>query len=97
MSKNSITRRRFIRESAGIGLAAGAGSLVPFTAKSYSRIWKANERINMGVIGCGGMGNAHMEALVNMQSGDNIGMVKVCDIYDKRLQMAAEKTKATAV
>jgi predicted dehydrogenase len=93
MKKNSINRRHFIKKSAGLGLVAGMGSVFPFTAKSYSRIWKANERINYGIIGCGGMANAHMDALLDMRSRDNIGIAKVCDIYDKRLQMAAEKTK----
>ena len=97
MGKNPINRRQFIKNSAGLGLVAGLGSFIPFSAKSYSRIWKANERVNMGVIGCGGMGNAHLEALMNMRSGDNIAIVKVCDVFDKRLEMAAEKTKASPV
>ncbi len=93
MKNNPITRRKFMRKTAGLGLAAGLGTMIPFTAKSYSRIWRANERINMGVIGCGGMANAHMDALIKMQSTDEVGIITVNDIFDKRLELAAEKTK----
>jgi predicted dehydrogenase len=93
MDKNSMNRRHFIKKSAGLGLAAGLGTSIPFSAKSYARIWKANEVINYGIIGCGGMGNAHIEALLNMVSSDNIRIGAVNDVYDIRLQNAAEKTK----
>ncbi len=97
MKKKSLSRRKFIRNSAGLGITAGVESVFPSTAKSYSRIIKANERINMGVIGCGGMANAHMNALLAMKESDDIAITTVCDIYDKRLDAAKEKTTAQGV
>ena len=97
MKKKSLSRRKFIRNSAGLGLSAGIGSVIPSTAKSYSRIFRANERINMGVIGCGGMANAHMNALLKMKESDDVAITSVCDIYDKRLEAAKEKTTAQGV
>lgn len=97
MKNKNISRRRFIRNSAGLGAAAGIGTVFPTSAKSYSRILNANERIQMGIIGCGGMANAHMDALLNMSTSDNITIASVCDIYDKRLEAAKEKTKSKAV
>jgi predicted dehydrogenase len=97
MKKKSLSRRKFIRNSAGLGLTASIGSVIPSTAKSYSRIMKANERINMGVIGCGGMSNAHMDALLKMKETDDVAIATVCDIFDKRLDAAKEKTKAKGV
>ncbi len=97
MKDNQISRRKFIKKSAGAGLAAGLGSMIPFSASSYSRIWGANERVNMGVIGCGGMGNAHINALLNMKTTDNISINSVCDVYDNRLNAAGEKTKAKKI
>ena len=88
-----MDRRKFIKQSAAIGMTVGAGSMIPFTAKSYSRIWKANERLQMGVIGCGGMGNNHMGALLAMKDSDNVEIIAVSDIFDKRLNAAAQKTK----
>jgi len=97
MKKKSLSRRKFIRNSAGLGITASIGSVLPSTAKSYSRIMKANERINMGVIGCGGMANAHMSALLNMKETDDVSIATVCDIFDKRLDAAKEKTQAKGV
>jgi predicted dehydrogenase len=97
MKNKIITRRKFIRNTTGLGITAGAGSILASSAKSYSRILQANERVNMGVIGCGGMANAHMDALLNMKTTDDIEIVTVCDIYQKRLDAAKEKTQAKAV
>jgi predicted dehydrogenase len=97
MKKKSISRRKFIRNSAGIGLSASLGPVVSSTAKSYSRIINANERINMGVIGCGGMANAHMSALLKMKETDDVAITTVCDIFDKRLDAAKVKTEAKGV
>ena len=36
--------------------AASAGTVLSFTATSYARIVGANERISIGLIGCGGRG-----------------------------------------
>jgi len=66
------------------------------SANSYSRIIGSNERIRIGVIGCGGMANAHMEALLKMKESDNLEIAAVCDIYTKRLDKAKELTKAQA-
>lgn len=97
MKKKSLSRRKFIRNSAGLGLSASLGPVVSSTAKSYSRIINANERINMGVIGCGGMANAHMSALLKMKETDDVVITTVCDIFDKRLDAAKVKTEAKGV
>src|SRR5690554_4501788 len=48
MQKTS-TRRQFLA-------AASAGAALTFTATSYGKIVGANERISIGLIGCGGRG-----------------------------------------
>ena len=81
------------------GSAAGIavlGSNPGMSAISYSRIIGANERLNIGVIGCGGMAVSHMEALLGMKQSDNVEITAVCDIYTKRLEKAKELTKAQA-
>jgi predicted dehydrogenase len=80
-----LTRRQFVR-------LAGAASLV--TACSYSRVLGSNERLRIGVIGCGSMANHHMQALLKMGESDNARIVAVCDVYEKRLQEAAKLTGA---
>lgn len=97
MKRINISRRKFVKGLAGsaAGIAVLRGN-PGISAMSYSRIIGANERLNIAVIGCGGMANSHMEALLNMKQSDNIDITAVCDIYTKRLEKAKELTKAQA-
>ncbi len=79
-----MTRREF---AAGIALAA----------KSYSQIRGANDRLRVGAIGCGGQGMAHLNALVKMRESDNIDVLSLCDVYDKRAGQGAKLTGARIV
>ncbi len=62
------------------------------TARAYARVQGANERLRIGVIGCGGQANDHMRTLVKMREPDNIDILRVCDIYTKRADAAAQLT-----
>jgi predicted dehydrogenase len=73
-------------------VAVGAGIGSTWTARSYSAIPAANERLRLGVIGCGGMAGSHMNALLAMKEADNVEIGAVCDIFKKRLDAAAGKT-----
>jgi predicted dehydrogenase len=78
-----VSRREFV---------ASAGAAL-FTARSYAQIKGANERLLVGVIGCGGMAMGHMQTLTKrMKDTDNVQVTAVCDLYDKRLDQAAELT-----
>ncbi|MGH9632132.1 MAG: Gfo/Idh/MocA family protein [Bryobacteraceae bacterium] len=79
-----VTRRHFI----------AAGTTAAFTAQSYAQIKGANERLLVGVIGCGGMAKGHMRALLKMRDSDNVQIIHVCDVYQKRLDAAVELTGA---
>ena len=64
-----------------------------WTARSYGQIAGANERLRIGVIGCGGMANAHMQRLMKAPAhGKDYAFTAVCDLYDKRRDAAAELT-----
>src|ERR1700723_807577 len=64
------TRRAFSRTT----IAAAAG-----TALSASRVWGANDRIRMGLIGSGGRGR---EDWGNFVKQPEVEPVAVCDVYD---------------
>ena len=82
-----MNRRRFHTT-----LAAAA-----LTAAFARRVLGANDRINVGVIGCGGRAGAHINALLNLKDqGEKVEIVGVCDTYRGRLDKAAEKTGAKA-
>ena len=62
------------------------------TAASYARTPGANDRINVGSIGTGGMGGGHLRSLV-AQSKEPAGKVRVaavCDVYNRRRERARE-------
>jgi predicted dehydrogenase len=64
------------------------------TARSYAQIPGANERLRIGVIGCGTQANDRMRTLVKMRERDNFDILQVCDAYAKRASAAAQLTGA---
>ncbi len=69
---NSLTRRQFVRR-------AGAGAvLAPWVAPSLAGAVQVSpsERLTMGIIGCGGMGNADLGAFL---SQPDVQVLAVCD------------------
>jgi predicted dehydrogenase len=79
----SFSRRHFV---------IGAGTAAVVTARSYSQTAGANDRLRVGVIGCGGMATGHMRTLLKMKETDNVEIVAVCDIYKKALDDAVKLT-----
>ena len=86
MKKEHLPRRKFIQTSA---LGAAALSL-PLSAKSYSKILGANDRVNMAVIGLNGRGRAHIAAI---NAVGNAEVAAICDVdrllFDKVKKEAA--------
>jgi predicted dehydrogenase len=72
------TRREFLDD---LGLGA-TGLLVATTAKSYGRIFGANDRLNFAVIGLNGRGYAHLASLKANKDAARIS--HVCDV-DKNI------------
>ncbi len=75
------SRRLFLKTAT----AVGAG-LAWLPHRSYGRILGSNDRLNMAVIGTGGMGTAHINGLVKRKADDNIDVIQVCDVYRRRLK-----------
>ncbi|GAB4119134.1 MAG: Gfo/Idh/MocA family oxidoreductase [Acidobacteriota bacterium] len=82
------TRRDFLKTS-----AVSAGIL---SAASRTRILGANDRLNVGLIGCGGMGNSHLNDLLGKADEYQCKVVAVCDVYRRRLNKAKERTGGDA-
>jgi predicted dehydrogenase len=86
---NKISRRAFV--------SASAASVVA-TAASANRVLGANNRLRVGIIGCGGLAQgAHIPSLMKMKDSDNVEIAAVCDVYQKRLDQAATTTGAAPV
>ena len=82
MKNLNITRRDFVKTTAGATSLLALGGLTPASAIG------ANDRIHFGVIGCGGMGTGHLNSLVKRGEADNIKVLAVSDVYQRRLTRA---------
>src|SRR5262249_49142934 len=80
---STMTRREFARTSVAIGVGTALGSV---------RVLGANDRINLGVIGCGGRGS---QDLATFLKHSDINVTAVCDVYDPFRERAV-KTVAAA-
>lgn len=96
------SRRDFLKE-AGTGAAAvtAGASLLQSNAKAQTkassfapgRVLGANDRINVGFVGCGGRMGSHIRYLVaRAKDKGDVQLVAVNDIYEKRKQLARERT-----
>ncbi|HOD50233.1 MAG TPA: Gfo/Idh/MocA family oxidoreductase [Candidatus Hydrogenedentes bacterium] len=83
------TRRQFLR-TAAVGAAA-----ISMSAASYARIKGANERISIGMIGCGDRGrNAHMTNMHRYAEEQNVEITAVCDVWRENRERAAADTQS---
>ena len=101
------SRRDFLKEASAGAAAVTAGSaLIPKLAAAQSkvrnvfatgRVVGANDRINVGFVGCGGRMGTHIRYLVTRakEKGD-VQILAVNDIYDKRKQLASAGTERHA-
>ena len=78
------------RRSFSKTLAGGA-----YLALSASRILGANDRIGVGIIGCGGQGSGNWR---NFLAQSDVNLVAVCDVFQpNRERAAAAATKDKVV
>ena len=81
-----LNRRQFLATGALAGSAlALSGCATPWSSVRLPRRLSPNEKLNIGIIGCGGKGWSDMEGV----SGENI--VALCDVDENSLTRAAKK------
>ena len=76
MADLTLHRRDFVRAAA-----------VSMTAGSYSRVVGANDRVQLGLIGCGGRGRGVMGTFVKTEQ---VNVAAVCDVYGERIDRAKQ-------
>jgi predicted dehydrogenase len=79
------SRREFIKLAA----VGAAGIAFGTSAKSYSRIIGANERLNFGIVGLHGRAYAHLDGV---RFGDNAAITHVCDVDARELDKFVKAT-----
>jgi len=83
-----------LTNAAAGGAAVALSSCATTSAKHYGRIIGANDRITIGVIGCGNRGQeAHMRGVHKYSQDQNVEITAVCDPYRIHREGAAEKVK----
>jgi len=99
MSADPFDRRDFLKRTGGLG--AGAALATNAFAKlnnkmNPARVIGANDRINVGLVGCGGRGSYVAKAFTKYATENNNAcqIVAVCDVYEKRKRAEAELYKA---
>ena len=91
VENGALTRREFIRTAATVAAVTGVTGGPAFRAHAQS----PNERLGVGVIGVGGRGGAHLQAMDWLKNHDGgVDIVAVCDTYKPRMERAAKNYNA---
>ena len=76
-------RRKFIQQVALGAAGISLGNIHnAFSAKSYSRIIGANDRLNVALMGCGRRVSAYYDALKDKKN--NVDVAYICDVMKKQ-------------
>ena len=84
----SLDRRRF--------LSAAGGAAAAFTALSYSRVYGANERVGVAVIGVNGRGKNHITAYAKNSEADIRAVVDIDQSVNERASAMVAKEQGGA-
>jgi predicted dehydrogenase len=88
MRPSNPTRREFLKTASTGALA------LSLNASTHARAQGANDRIRIGIIGCGDRGQkAHMPGIHKHAEEQNAEFVAVCDPWRQRREEAAAKVK----
>src|SRR6185503_10702838 len=92
-------RREFLKKSIATGAAVASASLLNSTpsraqsAASADRVLGANDRILVGLIGCGGQGRGDLRQMLKIK---NIECVSLCDVDDEQGARAMKMVQTEA-
>ncbi len=82
------TRRKFVKATA----AAAVGAPLVLKSSVIHGNPAPSDKINLGIIGCGGLGKANLKACM---SHKDAVLVAACDVWKERLDPIVEKYKGT--
>lgn len=82
-------RRDFLKTAAALGTTASMTKSAFAARPAAARIIGANDRINIGVIGCGGRGSGVARDFAIAGETENCRIAQVCDVYQKRVNRNA--------
>lgn len=94
MNNDDLSRRDFLKTT-GVTASLLATPIISF-ASSQGKVLGANDRINYGFIGVGGMGASHLSIIKQFSSTENLAILGVSDVFEKRRLAAQTKAELQA-
>ena len=92
MPKTRPMSRRCFLGSIGKGVAGGVAAVGLSSRASAGP--GPNERVRLALVGCGGMGNRHLDSLLRRTDCD---VVAVCDVFKRRYEAAVARVGGNCV
>ena len=83
-----MNRRQFIKDTSLTGATLGVSAFLQNT-----RVVAANDRVGVGLVGCGGMGRMN---LTDFMKNPEVEAVAVCDVFQGNLEKALAVTQGKA-
>ena len=87
-----MPRRDFLKTTAAAAAIVSAPVFIPAAALGRADKPAPSERINLGLIGCGGMGMSNLNACSRYP---DVVVTAACDAWDARLEVATSQFKPT--
>lgn len=88
MAKSRTDRRTFIRTSAATAAGVAVMSSLP------RNVVGANDRLRVGVVGCGSRGNYLIDETLGVASALNVEVAALCDVWRVNRERTAERLAA---
>ncbi|MCK4990434.1 MAG: Gfo/Idh/MocA family oxidoreductase [Bacteroidales bacterium] len=89
-NNSSFTRRKFVKTTSVA--AIGTPLILKSSLVKGAGISAASDKINLGIIGCGGLGKANLFAAAEHP---DVVVTAACDVWKERLDPVVEKYKST--
>ena len=87
-----INRRNFLKSTGVAAAAVSLPAIIPASALGGAGKPPPSERIQLGLIGCGGMGTSNLNICARFP---DVVVTAACDVWDARLETVAERFKPT--
>lgn len=78
-----MDRRNFVRGSISGAATFAAAATIP------GKVLGANDKLRIGIVGCGGRGNFLMEQVLRSAATQNVEIVALCDVWSVNLERTA--------
>src|SRR5512147_2647635 len=85
-----VSRRDFLKSTTAAIALTAIPSIIPASALGGEGKPPPSERINLGIIGCGGMGTSNLTICARYP---DVVVTAACDVWDARLEAVTEQYK----